>query len=164
MTSKDWFKDILLLSVCLSAIAAVSVYLTATDRIKQPTMFKAGTKSKMAANTVVAALDASIEANLAQRGLQTSYPASETVLMRRLSLALTGTLPSVEELRELETIEPRDRVHWFVAHLLEDRRCSDYLSERFARVIVGVDEGPFLVYRRRRFVAWLSDQLYANRP
>jgi hypothetical protein len=28
---------------------------------------------------------------------------------------------------------------------------------------VGVDAGPFLVYRRRRFQLWLSDQLFANR-
>ena len=39
-----------------------------------------------------------------------------------------------------------------------DRRFSDYLSERFARIFVGVDAGPFLIYRRGRFRLWLSDR------
>jgi hypothetical protein len=29
---------------------------------------------------------------------------------------------------------------------------------------VGTEDGPFLVYRRRRFVSWLSDQIHAGRP
>ncbi|MCP4812962.1 MAG: DUF1553 domain-containing protein, partial [Planctomycetaceae bacterium] len=41
---------------------------------------------------------------------------------------------------------------------------ADYLAERLARAYVGTEQGPFLVYRRRRFVTWLSDQLAENRP
>jgi len=33
-----------------------------------------------------------------------------------------------------------------------------------ARAYVGVDDGPFLLFRRRRFVSWLADQLAANEP
>jgi len=29
---------------------------------------------------------------------------------------------------------------------------------------VGTEDGPFIIYRRRRFVSWLSDQFFANRP
>ena len=47
--------------------------------------------------------------------------------------------------------------------LLADRRFSDYLAERFARVYVGTEDGPFILYRRRRFIAWLSDVLLENR-
>jgi hypothetical protein len=43
--------------------------------------------------------------------------------------------------------------------LLQDRRWSDYFAERFSRAMVGTDEGPFLLFRRRRFNAWLSDNL-----
>jgi hypothetical protein len=46
---------------------------------------------------------------------------------------------------------------------LHDRRCADYLAERFARVFVGTEDGPFLLFRRRRFADWLSDAILANR-
>ena len=47
--------------------------------------------------------------------------------------------------------------------MLRDRRCTDYLAERLARVYVGTEDGPFILFRRRRFVAWLSDALLENR-
>ncbi len=52
----------------------------------------------------------------------------------------------------------------YVNRLLHDRRSADYLAERFARVFVGVERGPFIVYRRHRFVSWLSDQFMQNVP
>jgi hypothetical protein len=48
--------------------------------------------------------------------------------------------------------------------LLEDRRFADYVAERLARAFVGVENGPFIVFRRQRFVSWLSDQLLTNTP
>jgi len=38
------------------------------------------------------------------------------------------------------------------------------MAELFAGAFVGTEDGPFLVYRRRRFVTWLSDQFEARRP
>ena len=48
--------------------------------------------------------------------------------------------------------------------LLRDRRSADNLAERFARALVGTEDGPFLQFRRRRFTTWLSDAILANRP
>jgi hypothetical protein len=31
-------------------------------------------------------------------------------------------------------------------------------------MMVGVEDGPFIVYRRHRLVSWLSDQIHLNRP
>jgi hypothetical protein len=81
-----------------------------------------------------------------------------------VSLALTGTIPSLEEIRWLQSMPENERLDWWLDRLLSDRRSSDYLAERFARAYVGIENGPFLVYRRRRFVTWISDQLYENRP
>lgn len=83
---------------------------------------------------------------------------------RRLSLALRGTVPSLEELRALEQQPPSEQLDWWLDHLLSDVRSADYLAERFARAWVGTDNGPFLVFRRRRFVLWLSEQFQKNRP
>ncbi|MDA1277941.1 MAG: DUF1549 domain-containing protein [Verrucomicrobia bacterium] len=90
--------------------------------------------------------------------------ADDLTIARRLSLALTGTIPSLEEVRALEAVPETDRVQWWLSHLFEDRRYGDYLAERIARMIVGVEGGPFIVYRRHRLVSWLSDELMANRP
>src|SRR5206468_2650089 len=57
-----------------------------------------------------------------------------------------------------------DVAAWWTAGLLADPRSSDYLGERFARALVGTIDGPFLIYRRGRFVSWLADELHADRP
>ena len=85
-------------------------------------------------------------------------------VIRRLSLALTATIPSLEELRGLESVPEGEKIDRWVEVLLHDRRCADTLAERFARAYVGTEGGPFIVFRRRKFVSWLSDQLDANVP
>ena len=90
--------------------------------------------------------------------------ASDLAVMRRLALALCGTVPSLEEIRHFETRPRQGRVETWLDELLVDRRCADYLAERFARAYVGTEDGPFVLYRRRRFVTWLSDAFMENRP
>lgn len=109
-------------------------------------------------------LNGAFEAHWQSNGVHPSAQADPWLVYRRLGLALTGTIPSLEEIRQLERIPPSDRLAWWIDRLLSDRRYSDYWAERFARAYVGIEDGPFLVYRRRRFVTWLSDQFQANRP
>ncbi|QDV18023.1 hypothetical protein Pan153_26790 [Gimesia panareensis] len=88
----------------------------------------------------------------------------ELTQMRRLSLALHGTIPSLEEIREFQAMSGEDRLERWTVKLLEDRRFADYFSERFTRAFVGVAQGQFIVFRRDRFKAWLSEQIQANTP
>ena len=84
---------------------------------------------------------------------------------RRLSLALVGTIPSLEEIRMLESMPPETRLERWVDHLLADRRFAEYFAERLARGMVpDLPVEPFFTYRRRRLVAWLADQLASDRP
>lgn len=110
------------------------------------------------------AVDADFEKAWAQQHLQPTQKADDLTRVRRLSLALTGSIPSLQELRVLESLKGADAPQWWLSHLLSDRRTSDYLAERLARVYVGIENGPFLLYRRRRLVAWLSDAIQQNRP
>lgn len=96
--------------------------------------------------------------------LQPTAKTDDLTLVRRLSLALTGSIPSLQEIRMLESVQRPDVPQWWLSHLLSDRRTSDYLAERLARVYVGIEDGPFLMYRRRRLVDWLSDAIQQNRP
>jgi hypothetical protein len=110
------------------------------------------------------AVDADFEKAWAQQQIQPVAKADDLTLMRRLSLALTGSIPSLQELRMLESLQRADVPQWWLSHLLSDRRTSDYLAERLARVYVGIENGQLLIYRRRRLVDWLSDAIQQNRP
>lgn len=109
-------------------------------------------------------VDADFEKAWAQQQLHPMQKADDLTRVRRLSLALTGSIPSLQELRVLESLKGADAPQWWLSHLLSDRRTSDYLAERLARVYVGIENGPFLLYRRRRLVDWLSDAIQKNRP
>lgn len=85
-------------------------------------------------------------------------------VVRRLSLALTGTVPSLEEQRALEALAEGERIDAHLDHLLRDRRFGDFFAERLARTYVGTLSEPFLTFRRRRFVYWLSDALEEGMP
>ncbi len=100
------------------------------------------------------------------KGIKPLPPASAETLVRRLSLSLTGAVPSLSELKRLNNTdcEPSGKVSVWLNQLTGDERYANYMAERLARVYVGVETGPFLVYRRRRMVNWLSEQLLINRP
>src|SRR4051812_44139170 len=99
-----------------------------------------------------------------EKGLSAAPRAPELAILRRLSLTLTGSIPSLEEIRRFESRPAEGRIEAWVDDLLRDRRTTDYLAERFARALVGTEDGPFLQFRRRRFTTWLSDALLSNRP
>lgn len=109
-------------------------------------------------------IDAALASAWQEAGLEPPKPADDLLLARRLSLALTGAVPSLEEIRAIQRAPDGEGVSMHLERLLADRRFSDYFAERFARAFVGDDAGPFLVFRRRRFVYWLSDRIAENTP
>jgi len=114
--------------------------------------------------SIVAQVDASFRERWASQKLAPAARATDLSVMRRLALVLCGTVPSLEEIRRFESRPREKRVDTWLDDLLRDRRCADYLAERFARAYVGTEDGPFVLYRRRRFVTWLSDAFVENRP
>jgi hypothetical protein len=112
----------------------------------------------------VARLDAKFAAMWRQAGVVPAKPAPELQVLRRLSLALHGTVPSLEEVRRFEADDRPDRLDHAVRAMLADRRFADYFAERLARSFVGTEQGQFIVFRRDRFVNWLSEQLQQNTP
>jgi len=96
--------------------------------------------------------------------LPPARPADDLQVLRRLSLALHGTVPSLEEIRQFEADDQPHRLRRWTLRMLEDERFSYYFAERLARGYVGTDGGQFVIYRRDRFVAWLRSQLAQNTP
>ena len=83
-------------------------------------------------------------------------------VLRRLSLAMFGTVPSLEDIRAFEDDDQPNRIDRWVVKMLQDSRYSDYFAERLARSLVGVEGGPFIVFRRDRMTAWLAEQLHKD--
>jgi hypothetical protein len=160
-----WKRKLLLASLMLLGLAVIAATMLEVEPDQNEIQAAVGryqhaTELDQSVERVNAAFRQAWENEL----LTPAPPADSLLLARRLSLGLTGTVPSLEEIRHLETLPETEQMQWHLEHLLTDRRSSDYLAERLARMYVGVDDGPFLVYRRRRFVTWLSDQIQENRP
>ncbi len=109
-------------------------------------------------------LNAAVHAGWDAEQLTPAPAAPDLLVARRLSLALVGSVPSLEEVRQFEALPPGEQLPWWLDKLLADRRHADYWAERLARMTVGTEDGPFILFRRRRYVAWLSDELHKNRP
>jgi hypothetical protein len=156
------WRDIVILGVALGGVGSLAAGLLrplarASAQPSRPMVPTAGL------GPIVARVDGIFRSRWAEQGLVPAAPAPELAVMRRLALALCGTVPSLEEVRRFEAHPATGRLDAWLDDLLHDRRCADYLAERFARVFVGTEDGPFLRFRRRRFVAWLSDAILGNR-
>ena len=161
---KPWIRNTIFAGCCLTAAGVVGGRFLQRPEFAGPKSFAAGIYSEPDFHQTVARVDTAFASDWQAAGVVPVERATDLVLARRLSLALTGTIPSLEEVRALEAYGGGERVQWWLAHLFEDRRYSDYFAERFARIAVGVEDGPFIIYRRHRLVSWLSDQFHANRP
>lgn len=113
---------------------------------------------------LISSIDADFRAEWSAENLSPAARASDLLVLRRLSLGLMGVIPSLEEIRAFERLPADERIERSVERILADRRFADNFAERLARAYVGTEDGPFLIFRRRRFVTWLSDQILANRP
>lgn len=114
----------------------------------------------------VETLDAFFEARWGS--LRPSAAAPPLLVFRRLSLALRGAQPSLQEIRRFEAELLQDKSaavldRWAV-RFLDGPRFAEYFSRRLARAFVGVKNGDFIRFRRDRFVAWLRDSLKKNTP
>ncbi len=151
-----WIRNLFFLALCGVGLAGLCASLAP---LPQPAAGREARSVELPADltALVEHVDAAFRERWSQAGVSPAPRADDLTIARRLSLALTGTIPSLEELRLLEAEPAESRLNGWLEGLLADRRSHDYLAERLARALVGVQDGPFLIYRRRRFVAWLAD-------
>ncbi len=156
-----WGRNLLLLGIVVTAFWA---FAASVFPLAEPHPKVAQISNLASIRSAAGRVDAAFEKSWLDSEVEPAEPASDLAVARRLSLALTGTIPSLEEIRQFESRAPAQRLDSWLAELLSDRRSADFVAERWARAFVGVEDGPFLLYRRRRFVSWLADQLAANEP
>lgn len=113
---------------------------------------------------VVEQVDLLLNVQLKNAGEAPSPLADDLTVLRRLALALLGTVPSLEELRRFEADLRPDRLSIWTNQMLRDPRFETYFAERMARACVGVEEGQFIIFRRDRFTEWWRQQLRDDVP
>lgn len=134
------------------------------DSVPRMKSVEAGNSEQATFLAAIADVDSEFKRHWEREQLQAAEPADWLTVCRRLSLALVGSGMSMEEIRALEMLPEDHRVPMHREQLLADKRFADYWGERLGRAFVGADEGPFLVFRRRKFVNWLSNQIASNEP
>jgi hypothetical protein len=159
-----WLRNLLFLAVLGSSAYALCAKLLPPRQAVPLADYDVGAYRDTEFVASVARVNDSFRTQWVADGLKPAPAASELAVARRLALALAGTVPSLEELRQFEALPEGQRLPWYLDHLLRDRRYADYFAERFARAWVGTEDGPFIFYRRRRLISWLSEQLTQNRP
>jgi hypothetical protein len=135
----------------LGGIAALRASLFPLDTKARQVHFDPGPADEEF-QSVVRRVDEAFRREWAEKGLTPAPPASDLAVARRLSLGLTGTVPSLEELRQFEVQPEGERVAGWANHLLHDRRFADFFADRLARAYIGTEDGPLLVYRKRRYL------------
>lgn len=158
-------RDLLFIGLVLGGTAGLAASLYPPRLDARPSVPRSNRQARNDdLKETVRRVDASFRSRWAAEGVAPATAAPEPAVLRRLALALSGSIPSLEEVRRLETLPEGQRAARYAADLLAERRFADYFAERFARVYVGTENGPFVIFRRRRFVSWLSDQLMKGRP
>ena len=158
-----WLRNLFFLAVCSVGLTLPIVAIAPRADSTATAKVVAAPQDDDAQRTI-AAVDAAFRRAWLERNLVPAEPADDLTVYRRLSLGLTGAIPSLEEIRSFESADDTQRFENRLGVVLADRRTADYLAERFARAFVGVENGPFLLYRRRRFVSWLADNIAENTP
>ncbi len=159
-----WLANLGFAFLCLLGLAIVLGTLWEPRSLEAPESFDPLAGADPELHETVTKLDETFAQNWADASVNPAPRTDDLALARRISLALTGTIPSYQEIRALEAVSPELRLDWWLAHVFEDPRYGDYVAERFARAYVGASGGPFLAFRRRRMVTWLAEQFQVNRP
>ena len=143
------------ISIAFLVIKTVQV----AGRIDRPPAPPAAVAVDQQLDSSVAALNAEFQRQWKLSGVKIAERADDLSILRRLSLSLFGTVPSLEDIRRFEADQQPHRIDRWVTGMLQDPRYSDYFAERLARSLVGVEGGPFIIFRRDRLTAWLAEQL-----
>lgn len=156
-------RDLVFVSLVIGSVVALGANLMPPTKPKLLDRFEASVDTPES-HASIEAINKRFRDAWARESLNPAPPAADLLIARRLALALMGTVPSLEEIRQFESLPANERLDWWLEHILNDRRSADFLAERLARAVVGTEDGPFLLYRRRRFVSWLGDELNKNTP
>ncbi len=157
-------RDLIFVGVVGGGVVALAAHLWPPPPNQPATSYDAASYTNADFRESVQRVDASFEERWQSAQVRPTRDAADLLIARRLALGLMGTVPSVEEIRQFEALPADQRLAWWLDRILQDQRFASYFAERLARAMVGTEQGPFLLFRRRRFVTWLEEQIAQDRP
>ncbi len=160
---RRWHKRLLLVVLCFGLVLGIAWATSPRVKLLHNTESVAS-RFESSIHTVAEQVDRAMNAEIAGRGLAKANPADWRTVARRTSLGLIGNGLSLEESRAVEQLPEEQRAIWWTEYLLKDRRTYDYLAERWTRATVGTNNGPFLIFRRRKYVDWMADHFEKGTP
>ena len=149
-------------AILVVAGLAVVTSMAVTSPVQNLNPPKMGEAVAADLSPVAQKVDQLLVAQLSAAGVTPAGKADDLTVLRRLSLALLGTIPSLEEIRRFEADMRPDRLTIWTNVMLADTRFNVYIAERLARAYVGVEGGDLILFRRDRFTDWLANQLRKN--
>lgn len=112
-----------------------------------------------AANRVDAVLQAAWDAE----SIKPADAADELQVFRRLTLALVGAVPSIEEIRQFEADSSPHRLQQWTSRLIADSRFVDYFGARLGEAFVDSAEENLKPHQRERYSHWMGTSLQQGR-
>jgi len=104
-------------------------------------------------------IDAILAAGWADRSIEPSAAADELQVFRRLTLALVGTSPALEEIRDFEADKAPDRLQRWTSRLIADSRFVEYFAARLGDAFVDPVDENLKPHQRERYRRWLGDSI-----
>lgn len=116
------------------------------------------------ADSTVQEIDAWFARRWHDEKVEPAQTEDELLVLRRISLALTGAIPSLEEIREFKADERTDRLRHWTSRWIADSRFLEYFPSRFVDGLVDPLASDVKPYHLHRLQRWLGDQIQQGQP
>lgn len=97
-------------------------------------------------------------------GMPPSAPADDATFIRRVTLDITGRLPTKEEAEQFQADTSPDKRDKLIDRLLASTDYAEYFANKWSALLRNRRDSPQQQFGTYAFHAWLRDSLHANRP
>jgi hypothetical protein len=109
-------------------------------------------------------IDELVFENLATLGIPASRECDDGVFLRRVSLDVTGTLPTAEKAAEFLASRAPDKRERLVEALLESPEYADFFANKWTALLKNRRDDTSDLLSNFAFHSWIRDSLLANKP
>ena len=111
---------------------------------------------------LAALIDSEIDRRLAESGVAPSPPADDAEFLRRATLDLTGTVPTLERVRSFLGDRDPDRRAKLIDDLLASPAFGRRLAEQWADILIKRDFDSNRALKTEPFIRWLAERINAD--
>ncbi len=148
--------DLLLPMTAALAVIALVAWVAARPAVQSLRAFSVSSEVDLVASDRV---DAWLQASWDEALVEPASAADELQVLRRLSLALVGVAPSLEEIREFEQDLSEERLQGWVARYISDSRFVESFAARLGDAFVDPAADELKPHQRERFTRWIGESL-----